>query len=174
MNSKIASCRTLLKSNWREKPSKIATHRRSPFQCRRYSQTTATNSQHLSLSGQNAQAIVAPRSLQFRCLPQCVVRVRDLTSLDVVLSSMVVDNDYQRNCDDLKTTRDGLARPDTSKNWGLRSPTKSKRNHNELFCRHKIFNVLKICRRTRRKVSALCSRYRIRQPQLTATHDDWR
>jgi hypothetical protein len=23
---------------------------------------------------------------------------------------MVVDNDYQRNCDDLKTTRDGLAR----------------------------------------------------------------
>ena len=26
------------------------------------------------------------------------------------LSSMVVDNDYQRNCDDLKTTRDGLER----------------------------------------------------------------
>ena len=27
-----------------------------------------------------------------------------------VVLSMVVDNDYQRNCDDLKTTRDGLAR----------------------------------------------------------------
>ena len=37
------------------------------------------------------------------------VRVGDVMSLAVVFSSMVVDNDYQRNCDDLKTTRDGLA-----------------------------------------------------------------
>ena len=36
--------------------------------------------------------------------------VRDVTSLAVVFSSMVVDNDYQRNCDDLKMTKDGLAR----------------------------------------------------------------
>ena len=93
MNSKIVSCRTLLKSNWCEKTSKVVTQRRSPLQCRRYS-----------------QAIVALRSFQFRYLPQCVVRVRDLTSLAVVLSSMVVDNDYQRSCDDLKTTRHGLAR----------------------------------------------------------------
>ena len=50
------------------------------------------------------------RSLQFRYLPQCVVRVWDLTSLAVVLSSTVVNNDYQRNCDDLETIRDGLAR----------------------------------------------------------------
>ena len=92
------------------KISKIVTHPRPPLQCRRYSQTTAINSQHPSPSGQNPQAIVALRSLQFRYLPQCVVRVWDLTSLAVVLSSMVVDNDYQRNCDDLKTTKDGLAR----------------------------------------------------------------
>ena len=51
-----------------------------------------------------------PLSDQFRYLPQCVIRVRDVTSLAVVFSSMVVDNDYQRNCDDLKTIRDGLAR----------------------------------------------------------------
>ena len=86
---------------------KIVTHRRQPLQCRRYSQTTRHQQ---SRSRQTSQAIVAPRSLQFRCLPQCVVRVRDVTSLAVVFSSMVVDNDYQRNCDDLKTTRDGLAR----------------------------------------------------------------
>ena len=63
---------------------------------------------------------------------------------------------------------------ETSKKWGLRSPTKSERNHNELFCRHQIFNMLKICQRTRRIISAVCGRYRIRQRQLTATHDDWR
>ena len=61
-------------------------------------------------SGQNSQTIVALRSLQFRYLPQYVVRDRDLTSLAVVLLSMVVDNDYHRNCDDLRTTRDGLTR----------------------------------------------------------------
>ena len=76
-----------------KKTLKVVTHRRSPLQCRRYS-----------------QAIAALRSLQFRYLPQCVVRVWDLTSLAVVLSLMVVDNDYQRNFNDLKTTRDGLAR----------------------------------------------------------------
>ena len=76
-----------------KKTSKVVTHRRPPLQCRMHS-----------------QAIVAVRSLQFRYQPQCVVRVRDLMSLAVVLSSIVVDNDYQRNCDDLKTTRDGLAR----------------------------------------------------------------
>ena len=73
-------------------------------------ETTATNSQHPSPFGQISQVIVALRSLQFRYLPQCVFRVRDLTSLAVVLSSMAVDNDYQRNCDDLKTTRDDNAR----------------------------------------------------------------
>ena len=46
---------------------------------------------------------------------QCVVRVRDFTSLAVVLSPMVVDNDYQRNCDDHKTTRDSLARHENVK-----------------------------------------------------------
>ena len=55
MNSKITSCRTLLKLNWREKTSKVVTHCRPPLQCRRYS-----------------QAIVALRSLQFRYLPKCV------------------------------------------------------------------------------------------------------
>ena len=88
-------------------------------------------------------------------------------SLAVVLSSMVVDNDYQR----LETASHGM---ETSKKWGLRSPTKSERNHNELFCSHQIFNMLKICQGTRRIISAACGRYRIRQRQLTATHDDWR
>ena len=71
----------------------------------------------------------------------------------------------------LETASHGM---ETSKKWGLRSPTKSKRKHNELFCRHQIFSMLKICQRTRRMVSAVCGRYRIRQRQLTATHDDWR
>ena len=43
---------------------------------------------------------------------------------------------------------------ETSKKWGLRAPTKSEGNHKELLCRHKIFNMLKICRRTRQIVSA--------------------
>ena len=52
------------------------------------------------------------KSLQFRYLPQRVVKVRDVTSLVVVFPLMVVSNDYQRNCNDLKTTRDGLSRYD--------------------------------------------------------------
>ena len=43
--------------------------------------------------------IVESRSLQFRYLPQCVVRVRDVASLAIVLSSMVVDNYYRPNFD---------------------------------------------------------------------------
>ena len=68
----------------------------------------------------------------------------------------------------LETASHGM---ETSKKWGLRSPTKSERNHNELLCCHKIFNILKICRRTRRIISAVCDRNRIRQQQLTATHN---
>ena len=80
------------KKKKKKKNSKVVTHRRQPLQCRRYS-----------------QAIVILRSLQFRYLPQCVVRVRDLTSLAVVCRQWSLQR-LQRNCDDLKTTRDGLAR----------------------------------------------------------------
>ena len=71
----------------------------------------------------------------------------------------------------LETASHGM---ETSKKWGLRSPTKSERNHNEVFCCHQIFNMLKICQRTRQITSAVCGRYRIRQRQLTAARDDWR
>ena len=71
----------------------------------------------------------------------------------------------------LETASHGM---ETSKKWGLRCPTKSEWNHNELFCRHQIFNMLKICQRTRQIILAVCGRYRISQRQLMATHDDWR
>ena len=90
---------------------KIVTHRRPPLQCRRYSQTT----RH-----QQSSPVTLRTKFASHCRTKVVtisllavnvsIRVRDMTSLAVVLSSMVVDNDYQRNCDDLKTTRDGLAR----------------------------------------------------------------
>ena len=121
MNSKIASCRTLLKSNWREKTSKVVTQRRPPLQCRSYS-----------------QAIVALRSLQYRYLPQCVVRVRELTSLAVVCrqwSLTTTTNEIVTAWKRLETASHGM---ETSKKWGLRSPTKYERNHNELFCSHQI------------------------------------
>ena len=160
MNSKIASCRTLLKSNWREKTSKIviiADHRCNAVGTRKR-QPSTVNIRH-------PPDRMRKPLLQFRYLPKCVARVRDLTSLTLVLSSMVVDNDYQRSCDDLKTTSLETASHDmeTSKKRGLRSPTKSKQNHNELLCRHIIFNMLKICRRTRRVILAVCGRYWIRQ-----------
>ena len=64
----------------------------------------------------------------------------------------------------LETASHGM---ETSKKWGLRCPTKSEWNHNELFCRHQIFNMLKICQRTRQIILAVCGRYRISQRQLT-------
>ena len=93
MNSKIESCRTLLKSNWREKKLKSL----NP------TQTTVAMPQVLV-------SHCCTKVVTICYLPQCVVRVRDLASFAVALSSMVVDNDYQRNFDDLKTPRDGLAR----------------------------------------------------------------
>ena len=97
---------------------------------------------------------------------------------DVTCRCFVVNGRWQRLPTKLWRPQIDYRRPqhgmETSKKWGLRSPTKSERNHNELFCRHQIFNMLKICQRTRLIISVVCGRYRIRQRQLTATHDDWR
>ena len=151
-----------IKIELRWKNLKIVTHRRPPLQCRKYSQTTAINSQHPSPSGPHSQAIVALKSLQFRCLPQCVTRVRDFSSLVVVLSSMVVDNDYQRKCYDLKTTRDGLAQHGNVKEMRVAVC-------NEIWTESQwiVLEHTENLPRTRRIISAVCSRYRIRQRQLT-------
>lgn len=88
------------------------------------------------------------------------------------LQSIVVDNAYQRNCDYLKTTRDVPRTP-----W-KRQRTEGcdlQRNLNVIktnFWRRQIFNMLKIYRRTRLIISAVCVRQRIRQRQVT-TRDDW-
>ena len=156
MNSKIASCRTLLKSNRREKTSNVVTQRRPPLKYRRYS-----------------QAIVALRSLQFRYLPQCVVRVRDLTSLAVDLSSVVVDSDYQRNCDDHKTIRDGLARHENVKKMKVAVSNEIWTESQRIVLPSPNFQHAENLP-TNTIISAVCSRYRIRQRQLTVTYDDWR
>ena len=134
-----------------KKTSKVVNHRRPPLQCRRYS-----------------QAIVALRSLQFRYLPQCVVRVRDLTSLAVVLSSVVVDNNYQRNCDDLKTTRDGLARHGNVKEMRVAVSNETWTESQRI-----VFPSSNLPTNETDNIG-VCGRYRIRQRQLTAIHDDWR
>ena len=75
----------------------------------------------------------------------------------------------------LETASHGM---ETSKKWGLICGLQRNLNgittNKLLFCRHKILSMLKICRRTRRIIPAVCDRYRIRQRLLTATHDDWR
>ena len=63
---------------------KIVTYRRPPLQAAVTHKRPAINSQHSSPSRQHSRAIVAPRSLQLRYLPQSFVRVRDMTSLAVV------------------------------------------------------------------------------------------
>ena len=174
MNSKIGSCRTLFKSNWREETSKIVTHRRPPLQCRRYTQTTAINSQHPSPSGQHSRSIVALSRYNFVTCHNVSSGFKIWRHLPLFCrqwSLTTTTNEIVTTSKRLETASHGM---ETSKKWGLRSPTKSERNHNELFCRHQIFNMLKICQRTRRTYLAVCGRYRIRQRQLTPTHDDWR
>ena len=86
------------------------------------------------------------------------LRNRSLTSLAVVFSSMVVDNDYQRNFDDLKTTRDGLIRHWNVKEMRVAVSNEIWTESQLMFCRHQIFNMLKICRRTQLIISAVCGR----------------
>ena len=157
------------------KTSKIVTHRRPPLQCRRYSQTTAISSQRPSPSGQNSQTIVALRSLQFRYLPLCVVRDQDLTSLAVVLLSMVVDNDYHRNCDDLRTTRS--RRPYTAWKRQRDEGCGLQRNLNGIPTNCFVVSKFSTCWKFANERDGQFrpfAVYRIRQRQLTATYDDWR
>ena len=72
-----------------------------------------------------------------RYLSQCVVRVRHVTFLPVVCSSIVVDNEHQRIPANLWWPHNDYRRSFTAwvalRKWGLRSPTKRERNHNECF-----------------------------------------
>ena len=79
-----------------ERPS-TTTRRQETNGCRRYSQT---------IRHQQSTSV----TLRTKVASHRRTNVVTNSLLAVVFSSLVVDNDYQRNCDDLKTTKDGIAR----------------------------------------------------------------
>ena len=92
----------------------------------------------------------------------------------VVLSSMVVDNDYQRNCDDFKTTRDGLARHGNVKGMRVAVSNEIWTESQRIVLPSPKFQHVENLPTNGRIISVVCGGYRIRQRQLMATHDDWR
>ena len=101
---------------------------------------------------------------------------RQGSRFDVTCRCFVVNGRWQRLPTKLwwpqNDYRDGLARHGNVKEMRVAVSNEIWMESQRIVCRHKLFNMLKICRRTRRINSDVSGRYQIRQRQLTATHDD--